>query len=84
MRRTRATSRAERLVTRRQSRGVAAERSGTALNNYPKVVPQALTPAASQRKECWGAVSSAAEARYGRMVCKWINDEDSGVGKLSP
>jgi len=48
------TPRAERLVTRRQSRGVAGERIRTALNNYPKAVPQALTPAPLQRKECFG------------------------------
>jgi hypothetical protein len=54
MRKTRATSRAERLVTRRQSRGVVRERIRTAINNYPKAVPQALTPAPLQRKECFG------------------------------
>jgi hypothetical protein len=48
------TPRAERLVTRRQSRGVAGERIRTAPNNYPKAVPQALTPAPLQRKECFG------------------------------
>jgi len=48
------TPRAERLVTRRQSRGVAGERIRIALNNYPKAVPQALTPAPLQRKERFG------------------------------
>jgi hypothetical protein len=34
--------------------GVVGERIRTALNNYPKAVPQALTPAPLQRKECFG------------------------------
>jgi hypothetical protein len=50
--------RAEHLATRRQSRGVAGERIRIALNNQPKAVPQALTPAPLEGNSVSEAVSS--------------------------